>query len=71
MLLLWGPNNSSESVKDCVNIIKQKVGTEGKVQVEHTERLLLCKLKRFFPRYVSYNVFYVHVYLSTQRLFEG
>ena len=43
VLLLWGPNNASESVKDAVNVLMQKVGADGKVQVEHVERLQLCK----------------------------
>ena len=42
-LLLWGVNNASESVKDAVNVLMQKVGADGKVQVEHVERLQLCK----------------------------
>ena len=43
VLLLWGASNASESVKDAVNVLMQKVGADGKVQVEHVERLQLCK----------------------------
>ena len=43
VLLLWGASHSPESVKDSVNQLAQKVGSSGKVQVEHIERLQLCK----------------------------
>ena len=43
VLLLWGPGNPPESVKDAVTVLTQKVGADGKVQVEHVERLQLCK----------------------------
>ena len=47
LLLLWGANNASESVKDAVNVLMQKVGADGKVQVEHVERLQLCKYTHY------------------------
>ena len=43
VLLLWGARNSPEAVKYAVNQLTQKVGADGKVQVEHIERLQLCK----------------------------
>ncbi len=46
VLLLWGANNTPESIKDAVNVLTQKVGQEGKVQVENMERLHLCEFLR-------------------------
>ena len=43
VLLLWGAHNQPEFVKDTVNVLKQKVGDGGHIQVENTDRLILCK----------------------------
>ena len=53
VLLLWGASNSPEAVKDAVNQLTHKVGADGKVQVEHMERLQLCKLKESTPLNVN------------------
>ncbi len=46
VLLLWGAHNEPESVKDSVNVLKQKIGDGGHVQVENMDRLVMCK----FPK---------------------
>ena len=43
VLLLWFGQDPAESMKDTVNRLLQKVGESGKVQVEHAERLAMCK----------------------------
>ena len=43
ILLLWFGQNPAESMKDTVNDLLQRVGESGKVQVEHVERLSVCK----------------------------
>ncbi|KAK7483041.1 hypothetical protein BaRGS_00025704 [Batillaria attramentaria] len=41
VLLLWFGQQPSDTMKDTVNVLLQKVGESGKVQVEHVERLAL------------------------------
>ncbi len=43
VLLLCGEAQSPESLKTVVDNISKDVGTSGKVQVEHVDRLILCK----------------------------
>ena len=47
VLLVWSMHNDPESVKQSVEVLSGKVGSNGKVQVENRDRLLLCK-KHFF-----------------------
>ncbi len=49
ILLLWGSKNTPETVKDSVNSLTQRVGSEGAVLVENVERLLLCKYPKTTP----------------------
>ena len=43
VLLLWGGNTAPDQLTNTVNDLKTQVGQEGRVQVEHAERLLMCK----------------------------
>ena len=47
VMLLWNSSSNPERVKTSVEELQKKIGQSGNVQVEHTERLALCKLLKF------------------------
>ena len=44
VLLVWGAANNPADIKDEMNRLNQIVGDGGKIQLEHVERLSMCKL---------------------------
>ena len=43
VLLIWFGTETSESMKDIVTNLRQKVGDSGKVQLEHADKFTECK----------------------------
>ena len=43
ILLVWGSNSTPLGLENQVNLLRQKVGDKGLVQVEHETILLQCK----------------------------
>ena len=43
VLLLWASANPPSTIKSTVESLKGRIGTQGRIQVEHVERLSLCK----------------------------
>lgn len=43
VLFLWSGDQPSETMKDTVNTLLQMVGETGRVQVEHVDRLSICR----------------------------
>ena len=60
VVLLWGSSSPPEGLKTAVDQLTQKVGSTGKVQVEHIERLNLCK----------FSMAYMYLYVFTHCLLQ-
>ena len=43
ILLLWSGKTPPKQIEEVVRELNSKVGNEGKVSVEHEERLAMCK----------------------------
>lgn len=57
VLLLWSGNQPAQSFQSAIEVLTSKVGTGGKVQPEHIERLTLCK--------------FISIIISFKSLIEG
>ena len=43
ILVLWGAGSPPGTLKEVVDALQDRVGLTGRVQVEHIDRLILCK----------------------------
>lgn len=42
VLLVWAGNNPPQDLEEIVSQMNESVGTNGKIQLEHIDRLKLC-----------------------------
>lgn len=54
VLLIWSGNAPAKHVEEIVHQLKSLTGTTGRVALEHEERLLLCKFKKYVVFYVRH-----------------
>lgn len=54
VLLIWSGNAPAKHIEEIVHQLKSLTGTTGNVALEHEERLLLCKFKKYVVFYVRH-----------------